>query len=119
MLADMIGIPVGPISTGELPDNLWVASMFGDGFSGIYALPLRNKQGEVDDFGPVVAKNPQDLARIVQNHDWSKVIKVKMITSKRYTADLNGLEASIVIELVKDHKVRLEAYRQKREQENE
>lgn len=111
MKDEMFGIQVGPIATNDLKDTVWVASMFGDGFSALFALPIRSKSGDVDGFAPIVSAHPQDLAKVIQNSDWSKDIKVKMVTGKRYTADLNGIHADIVIEQVKDHKMRVDAFR--------
>lgn len=113
---DLIGLAVGPVCTNDLPDNLWVASMFAKDFSGVYALPTSSKVGgDSDGFAMLVSNRATDLAQIIQNHYWSKLIKVKMLTSKRYTADLNGVACDIVIETVKEHKVRLEAYRKTKE----
>lgn len=119
MKDEMIFTQVGPIAVNDLKDNVWVASMFGDGFSALFALPTKDRTGEVDGFAPIVSKHPQDLVKVIQNCDWSKAIKVKMITGKRYTADLNGIHADIVIEQVKDHKVRIDAFNKQKEQGNE
>jgi O-succinylbenzoate synthase len=119
MTDEMFGIQVGPIATNDLKDTVWVASMFGDGFSALFALPTRDRSGEVEGFAPIVSSRPQDLAKVIQNCEWSKAIKVKMVTGKRYTADLNGIHADIVIEQVKDHKVRIDAFRKQKEQGNE
>jgi hypothetical protein len=110
-LDEFVGFNIGPVASQDLPKGYWVASMFSDQFCAIFALPVY-KDGSVVDFRPLVSDKSAGLITVLQNHAFSKLIGVKMHTSKKYSADLNGVQATIIVETVADHLKRVDEHKQ-------
>jgi len=108
-LEDYVAIETGPVKMSDLPKGFWVASMCTADYCVPFPIPAF-KDGECKAMRPLISNRPDGLITVLQNHDFAKLIGVKMVTSKRYTAVIDGVEAEIVVEKVCEHIKRLDGF---------
>jgi hypothetical protein len=96
----------------EMPKGTWVASMESDNWCVPFPIPYI-ENGECVGVRPLISNKPDGLISVLQNHDFAKLIGVKMVTSKVYTAKVTELDVVITVEPVVDHLRRVEAHNNK------
>lgn len=109
-LEDYVAIETGPLSMNDLPKGFWVASLWTADYCVPFPIPTF-KGGECKAMRPLISNRPDGLISVLQNHDFAKLIEVKMVTSKRYTAVIDGNKAEIVVEKVSDHIKRMDDFK--------
>lgn len=111
-LKDYVAYQTGPIRMDELPDGIWVASMESNKWCVPFPLPYY-ENGECKGVRPLISNRPAGLIAVLQNHEFAKLIGTKMVTSKRYTAHVDGLDVTIFVETVTDHLKRMAGFNKK------